>query len=149
MYLSVLICLAKTSNRDRDLMFLFRHDKLGGNWIQHMMRSSVFSLERKWVRMWVLRPKQPQGKINFKMETVAHLQTPEPMYYFPALFLSRSHSHLLLCYFLNFAVAKRRPTEGRGIIPRSLLKQTAFRKVRQLVTVKATLGFQVINWGKI
>lgn len=149
MYLSILICIAKTSNRDRDSMFLFRNDKLGGNWIQHMMRTSVFSVERKWVCMWALRPKEPQGKINLKMETVVHLQTLNQCISSLPSFLSRNHSHILLCYFLNFAVAKRRPTESRATIPRSLLKQTAFRKVLHLVTVEATLGFQVINRRKI
>lgn len=149
MYLSILICLAKTSNRDRDSVFLFRHDKLQRNWIQHMMRTSVFSLERKSVCMWVLRPKEPQGKINSKMETVVHLQTLNQCISSLPPFLSRNHSHILLCYFLNFAVAKRRPAESRAIIPRSPLKQTAFRQVLQLVTVEATLGFQLINRRKI
>lgn len=38
------------------------------------------------------------------------------------LLLSRSHSHILLCYFMNFAMAKRRPTETEAPIPKSVYK---------------------------
>lgn len=34
--------------------------------------------------MGVLRTKEPQGKINLKMEPHVHLQNPKPRYFFPA-----------------------------------------------------------------
>lgn len=59
------------------------------------------------------------------METVVHLQTPKPMYFFPASVPKQKLFSYIAGGFLNFAVAKRRPAEGRATIPRSLLKQTA------------------------
>lgn len=52
--------------------------------------------------MCALRPREPQGKINLKMGPCVHLQNPKHVSSLP-LVLSRSHSHIPVCYFMNLA----------------------------------------------
>lgn len=86
-------------------------------WCEYFLRSESGFVCESW------GTRNPRAKLTLKWNLTFIFRILKQGISSLPLLLSRSHSHVLLYYFKNFAMARRRLTERREAVPQSLHKR--------------------------